>query len=245
MRPTEQIYKNYTPEDFDVWHTLFTRQKNVLSPWVSNAYLKAVEKVNFTAAKIPDFQEIDNILLPATGWSMIVVPNLCPQKEFFEYLSFKKFTATCWLHSMAQLDYLKEPDMFHDVFGHVPLLSDEAYGRFFLALSQIALEHINNPLAIELLSRIYWFTIEFGLMHENGQLKIYGAGVISSKGEALHAMTENTAKLNFDVGQIIDTPYRTDILQDKYFVIDSFEQLYHSIPQIRTCLEKKLIPVNA
>lgn len=240
MRPTEQIYKNYTSEDFDVWHTLFTRQMNVLAPWVSTAYLNAVKKVQFNADKIPDFKEIDNILGSATGWGMKVVPKLCPQKEFFEYLSVKKFTATCWLCTMAQLDYLEEPDMFHDVFGHVPLLSDEAYGKFFLALSKIALEHIDDTLAIELLSRIYWFTIEFGLMHENGKLKIYGAGVISSKGEALHAMSENTSKLNFDVAQIIDTPYRTDILQDKYFVIDSFEQLYHSIPEIRNCLERKL-----
>jgi phenylalanine-4-hydroxylase len=240
MRPTEQIYKNYTAEDFDVWRTLFTRQMDVLAPWVSKAYLDAVETVRFSAAKIPDFKEIDNILKPLTGWGIKVVPNLCPQKEFFEYLSVKKFTATCWLRSMAQLDYLEEPDMFHDVFGHVPLLSDEAYGRFFLALSEIALQHIHDPLAIELLSRVYWFTIEFGLMHENGKLKIYGAGVISSKGEAPHAMTENTSKLNFDVAKMIDTPYRTDILQDKYFVIDSFEQLFHSIPQIRACLEARL-----
>lgn len=239
-KPTEQIYGNYTQEDFKVWQTLFTRQMTVLEPWVSTAYLEAIEKVQFSADRIPDFREIDKLLQPLTGWGIQVVPCLCPQKEFFEYLSVRKFTATCWLRTMAQLDYLEEPDMFHDVFGHVPLLSDEAYGKFFLALSEIALEHIDNPIAIELLSRIYWFTIEFGLMHQDGQLKIYGAGIISSKGEAIHAMKEHPAKHNFDIEKILDTPYRTDILQDKYFVIESFEQLYHSLPKILTSLEHRL-----
>jgi phenylalanine-4-hydroxylase len=240
MRPTQQIYSNYTPEDFEVWKTLFNRQMDILQYAVSAEYLSALDTVEFKPERIPDFKLLDKTLLDTTGWSIETVPNICPQKEFFEFLSQKKFTATCWLRTMAQLDYLEEPDMFHDVFGHVPLLSDEAYGRFFLALSEIALQHIHDPLAIELLSRVYWFTIEFGLMHENGKLKIYGAGVISSKGEAPHAMTENTSKLNFDVAKMIDTPYRTDILQDKYFVIDSFEQLFHSIPQIRACLEARL-----
>ncbi|HWB64480.1 MAG TPA: hypothetical protein VG603_13270, partial [Chitinophagales bacterium] len=108
IRPTEQIYSNYHAEDFDVWKTLFTRQMKVLEPWVSEAYLNAIEKVKFNADEIPDFKRTDALLAPLTGWSIEVVPNICPQKEFFEFLSRKRFTATCWLRTMEQLDYLEE-----------------------------------------------------------------------------------------------------------------------------------------
>jgi len=123
--------------------------------------------------------------------------------------------------------------MFHDVFAHVPLLSNTAYCNFFKGISDIALEHIDDPKAIELLGRIYWFTIEFGLIRENDKLKIYGAGIISSNGETKHCLSNECEKLNFDVNKIMSTDFRTDILQDKYFVIDSFDQLYNALPEIR------------
>jgi len=240
MRPTTQIYSNYTPEDFEVWKTLFNRQMKILEYAVSSEYLSALGKVDFTARRIPDFKQVDGILIPATGWSMEVVPNICPQKEFFEFLSKKKFTATCWLRTMAQLDYLEEPDMFHDVFGHVPLLSNPAYCEFFRGISNIALEFIDNPRAIELLSRVYWFTIEFGMMREKNDVKIYGAGIISSHSETLHCLNKETPLLDYDVQTMLHTGYRTDILQDKYFVMDSFDQLYDSLPLIRTCLAEMI-----
>lgn len=240
MRPTRQIYSNYTPEDFLVWKTLFNRQMDTLRPLVSEQYLNALNTLKFKDSKIPDFKETDSLLLPLTGWSIETVPNICPQKEFFEFLSQKKFTATCWLRTMQQLDYLEEPDMFHDVFGHMPLLSNKAYCDFFRGLSEIALQHINDAYAIELLSRVYWYTIEFGLTHEKGQLKIYGAGIISSHGESLHCFNEKNTKIDFDVETMMNTPYRTDIMQDKYFVVDSFDQLYHSLPEIKEHLEEQL-----
>jgi phenylalanine-4-hydroxylase len=119
------------------------------------------------------------------------------------------------------------------VFGHVPLLSNVPYTKFFEAISHIALEHIDNPKAVEHLGRIYWFTIEFGLIREGGKLKIYGAGIMSSYGETKNCLSDGTQKFDFDVKQIFHTDFRTDILQDKYFVIHSFEQLYESIPTIR------------
>jgi phenylalanine-4-hydroxylase len=141
---------------------------------------------------------------------------------------------------MDELDYLEEPDMFHDVFGHVPLLSNKAYTDFFEAISHIALRHINNPRAIELLGRIYWFTIEFGLIREAEKLKIYGAGIISSFGETKNCLLDSTTKHEFNVSQIFDTDFRTDILQDRYFVIESFDQLYQSIPEIENELLKRI-----
>lgn len=141
---------------------------------------------------------------------------------------------------MAQLDYLEEPDMFHDVFGHVPLLSNQAYCDFFKGISDIALDHLDDERAIELLGRIYWFTIEFGLIRENGDTKIYGAGIISSSGETKNSMDPSTEVLDFDVRTVFETDYRTDIIQEKYFVIDSFDQLYSSLPEVRSVLEEIL-----
>ena len=238
IRPTEQIYSNYTQEDFDVWKLLYNRQTELLEHSVSNEYLKALDIVGFSADRIPDFQRVAEALEPLTGWSLVTVPNISEQKNFFQFLSQKKFTATCWLRKMDELDYLEEPDMFHDVFGHVPLLSNKAYTGFFQELSRIALKHIENPKAVELLGRIYWFTIEFGLIRESDKLKIYGAGIISSFGETNNCLTEATQKFDFDVEQILNTDFRTDILQDKYFVIDSYEQLYDSIPEIEYRLEQ-------
>ena len=235
-RPTEQIYANYTTEDFAVWKTLYNRQMEILEPSVASSYLDALDQVNFSANHIPDFKEVDAVLKPITGWGMEVVPNICPQKEFFQFLSTKKFTATCWLRTMEQLDYLEEPDMFHDVFGHVPLLSNAAYCDFFRGLSNIALEFIDNSRAIELLSRVYWFTIEFGMMREKGEVKIYGAGIISSHGETLNCLNPATAKFDYDVSVMMHTDYRNDVIQDNYFVMDSFDQLYDSLPEIRSCL---------
>ncbi len=240
IRPTSQIYSNYTEQDFTVWKILFERQMLSLNPVVSAAYLKALATVNFTSIKIPDFREINETLEPLTGWSLYVVPNISPQKDFFEFLSKKKFTATCWLRTMEQLDYIEEPDMFHDVFAHVPLLSNQSYCDFFKGISDIAAEHHDNPAAIELLGRIYWFTIEFGLIRESDELKIYGAGIISSAGETKHCLSNIPAKHDFDVAAILNSPYRTDLLQEKYFVIDSFEQLYDSLDEINDLLEKEV-----
>ena len=240
MRPAKQVYSDYTKQDFKVWNTLFERQMKQLRPVVSESYLIALEEVNFLATTIPDFNEVNETLKPLTGWSLHVVPTISPQKVFFEFLSQKKFTATCWLRTMEQLDYIEEPDMFHDVFAHVPLLSNRSYCYFFKGISDIAMEYIENPLAIELLGRIYWFTIEFGLKKESDQTKIYGAGIISSLGETNHCLSQKTEKINFDVHTILNTEFRTDIMQEKYFVIESFEQLFNSLPEIKAKLSEEL-----
>ena len=236
-RPTVQVYSNYTAQDFKVWKLLFERQMRILQPIVSTEYLLALEKVKFSGDKIPDFKEVNTILQAVTGWSLVVVPNISPQKEFFEFLSRKKFTSTCWLRTVEQLDYLEEPDMFHDVFAHVPLLSNENYVNFFKGISDIALKHIDNPEVIELLGRIYWFTIEFGLIKEKGQLKIYGAGIISSKGETEFCLSNQARHNDFDVATIFDTGFRTDCIQEQYFVIESFEQLYNSLEEIERLIQ--------
>lgn len=239
-KPTQQIYENYTAEDFNVWSTLFNRQMDTLKPAVSVSYLEAINRISFSDNKIPDFKEVNNVLSNTTGWKIEVVPNICPDARFFECSANRIFTSTCWLRTMEQLDYLEEPDMFHDVFGHMPLLSNKQYADFFSDFGRIALQYIDNPKAIQLLSRIYWYTIEFGLIREDNRQKIYGAGIISSFGETKHAIDNSTTKLNFDIGTILDTPYRTDIIQDKYFVIDSFDQLYNSIGEIESHIAARI-----
>ncbi len=240
MRPTKQIYSHYTPEDFEVWKVLFNRQMAILEEHASKDFLKAIKLIEFTPDKIPDFKQVNKILSNKTGWGLQVVPNISPQKEFFKFLSAKKFTTTCWLRTMQQLDYLEEPDMFHDVFAHTPLLTNKAYCQFFKGIGDLALKHIHNAECIELLGRIYWFTIEFGLINENGQLKIYGAGILSSKGETENALGKTSQKLPFGVDTIMKTSYRNDVIQDTYFVIDSFAQLMEALPKI----EKKLALVD-
>jgi phenylalanine-4-hydroxylase len=239
-RPDKQIYSDYTPEDFLVWKTLYNRQMDILHTTVSKSYLEAIDIVRFVDYKIPDFSEVNSILQNTTGWRIEVVPNICPDARFFECSANRIFTSTCWLRTMEQLDYLEEPDMFHDVFGHMPLLSNTNYANFFSDFGKIALKFIGNPEAIQLLSRIYWYTIEFGLIKENDAFKIYGAGIISSFGETKHAIDNTTEKIKFDVEKIIDTPYRTDIIQDKYFVIDSFEELYSSLPEIERAVAARI-----
>jgi phenylalanine-4-hydroxylase len=240
MKPMQQDYSKYTDEDRLVWKTLFDRQMKNLETMASRHFIDALQEVEFRPDKIPDFKELDKLLGSKTGWAMEVVPNIIPQKDFFQTLDLKHFPATTWLRRMDQLDYLEEPDMFHDVFGHVPLLSNKAYTGFFKGMAELALKHLDSPLAIELLGRIYWFTIEFGLMNENGQKKVYGAGIISSAGETLYSLSDKPAHLPFDVRSVMQSTFRTDVFQEKYFVVDSFEALYESLSEIEKVLEEEL-----
>lgn len=238
VKPKEQVYNQYTEEDFLVWRTLFNRQMEELTEKASVDFLKAVNDIGFTPDVIPDFIAVNKRLGSLTGWNLITVPCISPADEFFKLLSEKKFTATCWLRKFSELDYLEEPDMFHDVFGHAPLLTNKEYCEFFQALGQIALEHIENPKIILMLQRLYWFTIEFGLIEEKGKLKIYGAGIISSKNETANALNVTSKKHPFDVKSIISQDFRTDILQENYFVIESFSQLENSIADITREISK-------
>ncbi|MBN9485326.1 MAG: hypothetical protein BGO70_02595 [Bacteroidetes bacterium 43-93] len=235
-KPLQQVYELYTPEDFKVWDTLFNRQMQYLHQYGSGLYLDSVKRIGFNALEIPDIKKTSERLYCATGWQVTVAPELVPQKSFFTFLSQKVFPVTCWLRTMAELDYLEEPDMFHDVFGHLPLLMDDAYAGFMEGIGKLAIKWIDTPEAISLLGRIYWFTIEFGLLKEKGTPKIFGAGIVSSLGETINSISNSIAKNEFDLNTMIATDYRTDILQDRYFVMESTEQLYKSLPAIEGAL---------
>lgn len=228
-----QEYEKYTENDQKVWNILFERQMKNLPGKATQEYLDGIQRVNFQADKIPVFDEVNELLKKHTGWRVHVVPGLIPNKEFFELMRDGNFCATTWLRKMEQLDYLEEPDMFHDVFGHVPLLTNQPLCNFLSDLSSIALKYLHEPKAIEAVARIYWYTVEFGLIRESEGLRIYGAGILSSSGETEYSLySDKPMRVPYDVHRMIDNPYIKDRFQEIYFVIDSFEQLYNSIDEI-------------
>ncbi|NRB62362.1 MAG: phenylalanine 4-monooxygenase [Saprospiraceae bacterium] len=242
-KPNQQNYADYTPEDFEVWKILYDRQMEHLEGKVANAFLVALDKIGFSNTTIPSFSDVNQRLNRLTGWQLVTVPNISPPKAFFQRLSEKKFTATCWLRKKSELDYLEEPDMFHDVFAHAPLLTNVHYTNFFHQIGVLAMKYINNDEVITKLQRLYWFTIEFGLMRsKGGELGIYGAGIISSKGETEHALSDRSIKHDFDIRRIYQHNFRTDIIQEEYYVIDSFHQLANSIPEFESALFEPAYP---
>jgi len=235
-----QEYDKYTAEDHEVWSILYNKQIEQVRHLASQAYINGVDQCQFKNDLVPNFDHINETLAHKTGWKIFVVPGLIDNKPFFEHLSKKEFPATTWLRTKEQLDYLEEPDMFHDVFGHVPLLTEPFFCEYLEGLSNIALKNIENPLAIELLSRIYWFTVEFGLIRENGEIKIYGAGILSSAEESVYSIEEVKRHKAYDAEVILNTPYIKDEFQIQYFVIDDYKQLYDSLPMI-----EKIIYANS
>ena len=233
MNTMQQNYDKYTVEDFSVWKLLFNRQMENLPGRATAEFMEGIRRINFTADKIPDFKEVNPLLQSITGWQLAVVPGIIADDVFFELMANRKFPASTWLRKMSQLDYLEEPDMFHDVFAHVPLLTNQPFVDFLQELSKIGLDYIDSKWAIELLSRVYWFTVEFGLIREEGAVRIYGAGILSSAGETLYSLSEKPKHLEYNVDQVLKTSYRKDIFQDRYFIIKTYEQLYESLPEIK------------
>ena len=241
----KQIYENYTAEDFEVWKILFDRQQENLPNAASRVFLEGLDKIKFGNDAIPNFEKTNELLYSITGWKLVVVPGIVPDYTFFELMSNRHFPATTWLRKKKELDYLEEPDMFHDVFAHVPLLTNQHFVDFLEELSNIGLEYHDNPYAIDILSRIYWFTVEFGLIKEDVGTRIYGAGILSSAGETKFCLSEEPPHYDFDVEAIANTGYTKSVFQDRYFVIDSYEQLYESIPEVKKVLKAKVAENSA
>ncbi|UTA69825.1 phenylalanine 4-monooxygenase [Emticicia sp. 21SJ11W-3] len=238
-----QSYSSYTAEDHQMWRMLFKRQTLKLPQLASKDYLVGIEKAGFVADHIPDFEEeLTPRLQALTGWSVIGVPGLVPIKEFFELLAARKFPASTWLRSPDQLEYLEEPDMFHDTFGHVPLLTNQAFCDFLAEFSKIALKYIEDETAVKLMQRLYWYTVEFGLIKEDNQLKIYGGGILSSSGESEYCLYSHLPeRVPYNIREILATEVKIDEYQKKYFIVDSYEQLYGSLPQFEKILEQQLL----
>ena len=223
----KQPWEGYTPTDHQVWATLFRRQREVLVGRACDAFLQAQDAMGMTPDAIPKFTDLNEALRAATGWELVGVEGLLPELVFFDHLANRRFPVTWWIRKPEQLDYLSEPDLFHDLFGHVPLLMDPVFADYLQCFGHGGVKaHGIGEDALMLLSRLYWYTVEFGLIRQPDGLRIYGSGIVSSKGESIHCLESNAPnRLGFDLERIMRTRYRIDTYQKTYFVIDSFEQL--------------------
>jgi phenylalanine-4-hydroxylase len=220
-----QHWEELTAEDHWVWDTLFARQQTLLHGRAVSAFEEALEVLHLSRPGVPNFDELNEKLHARTGWTVVAVPGLVPDDVFFHHLSQRRFPAGNFIRQAKQLDYLQEPDVFHDVFGHVPLLAQPAVADFMQALGELGLQALDSG-ALHRLARLYWYTVEFGLAREDGALKIYGAGILSSFGESHYSLeSAKPHRLAFDLHRVLRTRYRTDSFQHSYFVIDRFEDV--------------------
>jgi phenylalanine-4-hydroxylase len=240
MYNLKQEYANYTDEDFLVWKLLYQRQCVLLQNMASKEFIHGMDEMHFSDDKIPDFVHVNKVLANTTGWQIEVVPGLIPDKDFFELLANKKFPSSTWLRKLENLDYLEEPDMFHDCFAHMPLLTELFFVNYLQELSKIALRYIDDALAIELIGRIYWFTVEFGLIQQENGMRIYGAGILSSSGESIFCLGDKANRKPFNIKEIMELHYYKDHFQDRYYVINSYKDLFDAIPEIDRLMEHAL-----
>ena len=230
-----QELKNYTKEDQKVWNILFDRQIINLKNKASNDYLMCLNNMEsvLNARQIPNFNDINKWFESNTGWQIEVVPGLIPVEDFFILLSEKKFCSSTWLRSMKELDYLEEPDMFHDIFGHIPLLANPIFSKFALEFGKLGVRNIDDTKFLEQLQRLYWFTIEFGLINTENGRRIYGAGLISSFGESISSLTNEVQVLPFDLEKILNQTFKSDAPQNLYFEINDLNDLYIAIMKLK------------
>jgi|FEC22Drversion2_1045045.scaffolds.fasta_scaffold00217_1 phenylalanine-4-hydroxylase len=214
---------DYSDEDQAVWRLLVERQTALARVHACDEFLRGLEALGI-GDNIPDFAAVNARLEKLTGWRIVGVPGLIPDAAFYDHLAHRRFPVTVWIRTRAEIDYLVEPDLFHDFFGHVPLLSNPVFADYMQMYGQRAME---AGAKIDLLARLYWYTVEFGLIRTPKGLKIYGAGILSSAAEVKHAI-ESTAveHLPFEAATVMHRPYVIDKLQSTYFVLDDFRQLF-------------------
>ncbi|WP_010160571.1 phenylalanine 4-monooxygenase [Sphingomonas sp. PAMC 26617] len=220
-----QNWSQFTAEEHRVWDTLFERQAKLLPGRASNAYLRGLDVLKLSKPGIPDFEELSERLMKLTGWQVVAVPGLVPDEVFFDHMANRRFVAGNFIRRADQLDYLQEPDVFHDVFGHVPMLADPVFADYLAAYGRGG-QRAQGLDALKYLGRLYWYTVEFGLIAEPEGMRIYGAGIVSSFAESRFALDDPSPnRIAFDLERVMRTEYRIDDFQQNYFVIPSLEDL--------------------
>ena len=220
-----QDWERFTADEHAMWDKLFARQSEMLPGRAADAFLRGIDVLKLSRPGIPDYRELNARLTAATGWQVVAVPGLVPDDVFFDHLANRRFPAGNFIRRPEQIDYLKEPDVFHDVFGHVPMLADPVFADYMVAYGKGGLRSLGFG-ALHKLARLYWYTVEFGLIEEAGALRIYGAGIVSSYGESVFALDDPSPnRIGFDLLRIMRTDYRIDDFQQNYFVIPSLEHL--------------------
>lgn len=234
-----QDWDAFTPEEHATWDTLFARQAKLLPGRASQAYLNGLDVLKLSKPGIPDFRELNDRLAGLTGWQVIAVPGLVPDDVFFDHMANRRFVAGNFIRRPDQLDYIQEPDVFHDVFGHVPMLADPVFADYLEAYGKGGQRALGLD-ALKYLGRLYWYTVEFGLIAEPEGLRIYGSGIVSSAAESRFALdSDSPNRIGFDLKRVMRTEYRIDDFQQNYFVIKSFDEL------LRVTVESDFAPVYA
>ena len=222
----DQGFARYKDQDHAIWRALFERQSNLVQGRACREYVDGLAGLGVAADGIPDFERLSETLGKATNWRIVAVPGLVPDDVFFEHLANRRFPATNWIRAPEQMDYLQEPDVFHDIFGHVPVLMNPVFADYLQAYGRGGLKALRLG-ALKYLARLYWYTVEFGLIRTPDGLRIYGSGIVSSKTETTYSLdSAKPYRIAFDLLRIMQTEYRIDDLQDCYFVIKDFEQLF-------------------
>ena len=228
MRPdytVEQDYSRYTAAEQELWKRLYARQSVLVPRYGCEEFCDVLSTLNFSAG-IPHFEDINLKLQAATGWTLVAVPGLLPDDVFFNHLANRRFVVSVWLRTPEEFDYIVEPDIFHDFFGHVPLLFNKVFADFLEAYGKggVKAKGLN---ALDYLARLYWYTVEFGLIRTPKGLRTYGAGILSSAGELPYCVeSPKPNRIKFDLLRVMQSNYKIDTFQDTYFVIDSFKELF-------------------
>jgi phenylalanine-4-hydroxylase len=221
----DQGWKNYTPAEHAVWKTLFERQTKLLPGRACDEFVEGMKNLPIGAEQIPNFLELSEVLMQRTGWQVVAVPGLVPDEVFFEHLANRRFPSGNFIRKPHELDYLEEPDVFHDVFGHVPMLMNPSIADYIQAYGEGGLR-AKKLGVLDKLARVYWYTVEFGLIQQKDGLRIYGAGIASSRTESVFSLDDASPnRIGFDLERVMRTNYRIDDFQESYFVIDSLAEL--------------------
>ena len=220
-----QNWAAYTDVEHETWNTLYARQMKILPGRACDAFMRGLDALDLNMGGIPDFEVMNPKLQALTGWTVVCVPGLVPDDVFFDHLANRRFVSGQFIRKPDQLDYLQEPDIFHDVFGHVPMLTDPDFAAYMEAYGKGG-QRAQSLGMLKNLARLYWYTVEFGLMKEADGLRIYGAGIVSSATESVFSLEDASPnRLGFDLERVMKTLYRIDDFQQVYFVIDSIEKL--------------------
>lgn len=227
----EQDWTTYTTEDHEVWGLLYAKRMRELHTSGARLFLEGAAAIGLDVSRVPDLAEVNRRLQPRTGWQAVPVGGFIPAADFFASLSVRRFPTTIIVRPKAQIDYLPEPDIFHDVFGHVPLHADPVFADFLQRFGAVASRARTEEETAQM-ARLFWFTVEFGLINDGRGLKVYGSGLISSAADAANALSPNCVKRPFELDAVIEQSFDIDRLQDVLFVIASFEELFQAVTEM-------------
>lgn len=226
-----QRAERYSAAEHDIWRQLCLRMQEIHPGRAADEYFDGMARLPIDARRIPDFAELSAALMPLTGWRVVAVPGLVPDDVFFAHLASRRFPAGFFIRRPEQFDYIEEPDVFHDVYGHVPLLAHPVFADYMQAYGQGGLRAQGFGM-LKQLARLYWYTVEFGLIRNAEGLRVYGSGILSSPAETVYAVENSSPnRIHFDLERVMRTDYRIDDFQESYFVIDSFDELFQATYQ--------------